>query len=73
MLASEGIDSTMAYTLGTEIYQDGISQQGCCWYLTCDIACYDRTDHVDGPLQVSEPEPVTTHDADDEDLPALSS
>ena len=52
-----------------------MKKQGCCWYLRCDIACYNRTDYVDEPMPVSDPElnvgldPEPECDSDGDPLP----
>ena len=45
----EGIDPFEIYQDAQEKYQDEITHQGCCWYLSGDIAVFDRTDHIERP------------------------
>ena len=63
MMASEGIDPVQIYETATERYQRGITRQGCCWYMFVDVACFDRTDHVDEPLTPPATDPEPIHDS----------
>ena len=72
MGAGEGIDPVQVYLTATDKYQKGIKDQGCCWYMFCDIAVFDRTDHVEGPPTppASDPEPsrAPVSDSDESDF-----
>ena len=75
MLSSEGIENSHVYQRSTERYQEGITKQGCCWYMVCHIACYNRTDHIDEPLTppASDPEPDLPNVSSDDPPPLLES
>ena len=70
MIVGEGIDPVQVYERATEKYQKGIKDQGCCWYMFCDIAVFDRTDHVEEPMTppATEPEPSRAHVPDESDF-----
>ena len=68
MASSEGIDPVEVYQTAAKKYQDEVTSQGCCWYLFCDIAVFDRTDHVEMPPAplASDPEPSPAPDKDED-------
>ena len=68
MASSEGIDPVEAFQAAARKYQDEVTSQGCCWYLFCDIAVFDRTDHVEMPPEppASDPEPRPALDKEED-------
>ena len=73
MASSEGIDPVEVYTAASDTYQKEIKDQGCCWYLFCDIAVFDRTDHVEMPPSppASDPEPSPSPDKENQKKASL--
>ena len=68
MASSEGIDPVEVYQTAAKKYQDEVTSQCCCWYLFCDIAVFDRTDHVELPPEppASDPEPSPAPDKEED-------